>query len=323
MKHISILFLLVFACIDVHAQSFLDKVQPEHRLKVGLVLGGGGAKGAAEVGALKIIEKSGIPIDYIAGTSIGSIVGGLYACGYRADSLEHLFLNQHWLDLFSNRKAAFKDRILEEDEEGTTYLFGFPVLHKKKKENSNTGFGILSANAVTHMLDSLTKQWNGIESFDQLPIPFRCVAVDLFSQEEVWLDSCELELAMRASMAIPGVFRPVKWKEHTLVDVVKAMGADVVIAIDLTQEKHEDSDFSLKDLVGIGGLADWLLSRPDRKKYNDNVTAADVIISPALYDFSAASFSLEQVAQMIERGEDAANEMWDDLMKLKKKIAQP
>ena len=101
------------------------------------------------------------------------------------------------------------------------------------------------------------------------------------------------------------------------------MGADVVIAIDLTQEKHEDSDFSLKDLVGIGGLADWLLSRPDRKKYNDNVTAADVIISPVLYDFSAASFSLEQVAQMIERGEDAANEMWDDLMKLKKKIAQP
>ena len=148
MKRLSILILLVLACINTHAQSFLDKVQSEHRLKVGLVLGGGGAKGAAEVGALKIIEKSGIPIDYIAGTSIGSIVGGLYACGYRADSLEHLFLNQHWLNLFSNRKEAFKDRVLEEDEEGTTYLFGFPVLHKKKKENNNTGFGILSANAV-------------------------------------------------------------------------------------------------------------------------------------------------------------------------------
>lgn len=330
MKHLITLLTILSLTMNIQAQTSKENTSQGQRLKVGLVFGGGGAKGAAEVGALKIIEESGIPIDYISGTSIGSIVGGLYACGYRSDSLESLFRNQNWLNLFSNRKEAFKDRVIEEDDEGTTYIFGFPVHHKKKKENSNTGIGVLSANAVTHMLDSLTERWNGIESFDKLPIPFKCVAVDLFSQEEVWLDSCELELAMRASMAIPGVFRPVKYKERTLVDggmlnnlpvdVVKAMGADVVIAIDLTQDKHEERDFSLKDILGIGGIADWLLSRPDWKKYNDNVELADVVISPALFDFSAASFSLEQVEQMMVRGKEAAMEKWEELLQLKKKI---
>jgi len=131
-------------------------------------------------------------------------------------------------------------------------------------------------------------------------------------------------------MAIPGVFRPVKWKDYTLVDggmmnnlpvdVVKAMGADVVIAIDLTQDKHEDRDFSLKDFIGIGGIADWLLSRPDWKKYNENVEMADVVVSPVLFDYSAASFSLDEVVEMMERGVDAAQDKWAELMDLKEKI---
>ena len=325
MKKFLVLLILISASVHIYAQKTTS-----HRPKVGLVLGGGGAMGAAEVGALKVLEKTGIPIDYIAGTSIGSIVGGLYACGYRADSLENLFVDQNWLNLFSNRKETLKDKILGEDEEGTTYLFGFPIFHKKKPQNDNTGFGMLSANAVTHMLDSLTSKYDHIESFDQLPIPFRCVAVDINGMEEVWLDSCELELAMRASMAIPGVFRPIKWKGHTLVDggmlnnlpvdVVKAMGADVVIAIDLTQDTDDGSDFSLRELTGIGGLANWLLSRPDRKQYSKNVKLADVVIAPDLEEFSAASFSLQKVTEMIDRGADAARDKWDELMQLKAKV---
>ena len=103
---------------------------------VGLVLGGGGAKGAAEVGALKVLEELDIPIDFIAGTSIGSIVGGLYACGYKAEEIEKLFLSQQWLDLFSNRNKSVAANIVDE-KDGTLYVLGFPILRTKPKEQPN------------------------------------------------------------------------------------------------------------------------------------------------------------------------------------------
>ena len=165
------------------------------RLKVGLVLGGGGAKGAAEIGVLKVIEEVGIPIDYIAGTSIGSIVGGMYAMGTRSRQLDSLFVNQDWLVLFTNNVREF--------------------------------------------LSKVTQQ----KHFNELEIPFRCVAADVYANEEVVMSEGLLCDAMRASMSIPGVFKPVIQGGRMLmdggllnnlpVDVVKAMGADVVIAIDL------------------------------------------------------------------------------------------
>ena len=288
---------------------------------VGLVLGGGGAKGAAEVGALKVLEELDIPIDFIAGTSIGSIVGGLYACGYKAEEIEKLFLSQQWLDLFSNRNKSVAANIVDE-KDGTLYVLGFPILRTKPKEQPNDndvetgGLGILSGRQITQLLDSLTKPFDGIENFDKLPIPFRCVAVDMKSQEEIIMNNCELELAMRASMAIPGAFKPVKWKGHSLVDggmlnnlpvdVVRAMGAEVVIAIDLeSAEIEDDSNFSLKEAFGIGGLLDWAVSRPDRKKLKANREDADVYIAPQLADFEVSSFSREYISTMIERGEKA------------------
>ena len=288
---------------------------------VGLVLGGGGAKGAAEVGALKVLEELDIPIDFIAGTSIGSIVGGLYACGYKAEDIEELFLSQQWLDLFSNRNKAAAASIVDE-QDGTLYILGFPILRTKPKEQPNEddvetgGLGILSGRQITHLLDSLTKPFDGIENFDKLPIPFRCVAVDLKKQEEIIMNNCELELAMRASMAIPGAFKPVKWKGRSLVDggmlnnlpvdVVRAMGAEVVIAIDLESgDIEDDSNFSLKEAFGIGGLLDWAVSRPDRKKLKANREDADIYIAPQLDDFEVSSFSREYISTMIERGEKA------------------
>ena len=103
--------------------------QLKHRPKVGLVLGGGGAKGAAEVGVLKVIEEAGIPIDYIAGTSIGSIVGGLYAIGYRAEQLDSLFTSQEWLTLLSDRQKKHQYKIYQE-QDSVGYVFGFPVIRK-------------------------------------------------------------------------------------------------------------------------------------------------------------------------------------------------
>jgi NTE family protein len=252
------------------------------RLKVGLVLGGGGAKGAAEIGALNVIEEVGIPIDYIAGTSIGSIVGGLYAMDVRSRQLDSLFVNQDWLQLFTNNVREFLGR-------------------------------------VTHQ-----------KHFHELRIPFRCVAADVNANEEVVMSEGLLCDAMRASMSIPGVFKPVIQNGRMLmdggllnnlpVDVVKAMGADVVIAIDLQQKQHKDREFSLKDLLGIDGPLNWLVERPDWKKYNANRKAVDVYIHPMLDGFGASDFNKTDIRQMIELGYEAGVKAREELIALKRRI---
>ena len=113
---------------------FMVSVTMANRPKIGLVLGGGGAKGAAEVGVLKVIEQAGIPIDYIAGSSVGAIVGGLYAAGYTASELETLFQTQEWLSLLTDRKASFSNEPYQTDN-GVTYVFGFPVMDRNRMEN--------------------------------------------------------------------------------------------------------------------------------------------------------------------------------------------
>lgn len=314
----TVVMMLVFTVITAQAQT-------NNRPKIGLALGGGGAKGAAEIGALKVIEECGIPIDYIAGTSIGSIVGGLYAVGYRSADLDHLFRSQEWLSLLTDRKNDLKNVPLSE-EDGVTYIFGFPVSRKKRKEGERPMIGMLNGDQIVMVLDSMMQR-SGYIQFDTLPIPFRCVAVDISGPDEVVLKEGELAKAMRASMAIPGAFKAVEWGDKTLVDggminnlpvdVVRAMGADIVIAIDLSNEQHESRDFSLKDLVGIGGILDWAVSRPDWKKHNDNRADADVLITPNLEGYDVMSFSLESISDMIVRGERAARQVKPQLLKLK------
>ncbi len=314
----TVVMMLVFTVITAQAQT-------NNRPKIGLALGGGGAKGAAEIGALKVIEECGIPIDYIAGTSIGSIVGGLYAVGYRSADLDHLFRSQEWLSLLTDRKNDLKNVLLSE-EDGVTYIFGFPVSRKKRKEGERPMIGMLNGDQIVLVLDSMMQR-SGYIQFDTLPIPFRCVAVDISGPDEVVLKEGELAKAMRASMAIPGAFKAVEWGDKTLVDggminnlpvdVVRAMGADIVIAIDLSNEQHESRDFSLKDLVGIGGILDWAVSRPDWKKHNENRADADVLITPNLEGYDVMSFSLESISDMIARGERAARQVKPQLLKLK------
>ena len=252
------------------------------------MLGGGGAKGATEVGVLKVIAEVGVPIDYIAGTSIGSIVGGLYSVGYSVEQLDSLFRNEDWVDLFA------------------------------------TG-------SVLELLENMVGPNDSID-FDRLPIPFRCVAYDLKKQEEVVLRSGRLAQAMRASMAIPGAFKPVRMNGMVLVDggmmnnlpvdVVRDMGADIVIAVDLQQTKHETRDFSLKETLGIGGFLDWLVSRPDWKKYNDNRAKADIYINPTLDGYGPASFNKKDITRMLEIGSAAGNAFRKDLEEIKKRVLQ-
>jgi len=319
---IALLMIILLSC------QTSETVYAQKRPKVGIAFGGGGAKGAAEVGVLKVIEELGIPVDYIAGTSIGSIVGGLYACGYDAAFLDSMFSSQEWLELFSDREMDYKENIIKK-KDGQTYVFGFPVGKNKNAKRGKFNFGAIRGDNIVELLDSLTALDDSI-SFDELQIPFRCVATDIETQTEVVLSSGNLPLCMRASMAIPGAFKPIYMNGYTLldggmlnnlpVDVVREMGADIVIAIDLTVNKRETKNKKWKNAKGIFRIVDWAISRPDLKKYNENRAAADIYINPDLEGFSATSFTPEHIKEMIQKGVEAAEKAMPELQELQKKV---
>ena len=291
------------------------------RKKVGLVLGGGGAKGAAEVGVLKVLEEADIPIDYIAGTSIGAIVGGLYAIGYDAADIDSLYRNQDWLFLLSDQVKRESETFLSK-EEREKYIVHIP-LSKERKVSLPTGY--VKGQNIFNLFSKLTVGYHQVDDFSNLPIPFRCVAVDLVDGKEVVFSSGSLPMAMRASMSIPGVFAPVEWKGKMLVDggalnnlpvdVAREMGADVIICVDLSTgwKKKEE-------LKSASSVVDQLIAMMGQTKYRKNKMETDLYINPSLKGFTAASFQPEAIDTMIQRGELAARQKWGELMDLKKTI---
>lgn len=308
-----LLFLLGWNCHGSYAQE---------RRKVGLVLGGGGAKGAAEIGVLKVLEEAEIPIDYIAGTSIGAIVGGLYAIGYDAATLDSLYRNQDWMFLIKDQVKRESEAFLSKEEK-EKYLLHIPL--SKEKKVAFTSGGYVAGQNILNLFSKLTVGYHSVDHFSDLPIPFRCVAVDIVEGKEVVLDSGSLPLAMRASMSIPGVFSPVEWNGMLLVDggalnnlpvdVVKEMGADVVICIDLSTGWH-----SKEELKSASTVLDQLVGIMGQPKYRSNKEQADLYINPALKGYNAASFQSEAIDTMLLRGELAAREKWDDLLALRRYI---
>lgn len=305
------------------------------RPKVGLVLGGGGAKGAAEVGVIKVLEKAGIPVDYIAGTSIGSIVGGLYAAGYTATELDTMFCQQEWLSLITDRRSDLgKEPYKVKD--GVTYIFGFPVMGNIA-DGDIGGFGVMRGERVEQVIDSMACS-KGCQKFNSLRIPFKCVAADFRTATEVVFSEGKLSKGIRASIAIPGIFKPVNHEGMKLVDggmmnnlpvdIVKQMGADIIIAVDLQQNEpapqSPEVDFGMvsgvAEMLGFGGLLDWVVNRPDIKKYMENKKLATVFISPELPDMDASSFGNKNSARMIKMGENEAMKHWDELMQIKAQL---
>ena len=311
MKKYLLVFLMLICCgLSVMAQQ--QNEGGKTRPKVGLVLGGGGAKGAAAIGILKELEREKIPVDYIAGTSIGAIIGGLYAQGYRADDLEKLFRSQNWLALLADRDTTLVGKVYKE-EDGVIYVFGFPV-RRKADADKNTGFWMLHGDHVYNFLDSLVSRSPVQRGTVKQAIPFSCVAFDIRRQQEIVLDTGSLARNMRASMAIPGAFKPVQIDTLMLVDggmgnnlpvdVVRKMGADIVIAIDLQQRKRDDYRSPFGFLKGLGGILDWLAERPDIKKYNVNRTKADLYINPDLGSYGVTDFNAKAIKDILKIGED-------------------
>ncbi|PLX24037.1 MAG: hypothetical protein C0599_03100 [Salinivirgaceae bacterium] len=229
-----LLFLLtLFSAYGLLAQNLKDTIQ---RPKVGLVLSGGGAKGMAHVGFLKVLEEAGIRPDYITGTSMGSIVGGLYAIGYNAYEIEAMLQSQNWNDVLSNDMQLSDISINEKDQYGK-YIAELPIQGRE----ISLPKGLIFGQHVMELLNYFTLPAYDIHDFDSLPIPFKCIGADITNADIVELDTGSLAMAMRASMSIPTAFTPVMWGDKLLVDgglsrnfpvqEVREMGADIVIGV--------------------------------------------------------------------------------------------
>jgi NTE family protein len=295
-------------------------VAGRERKRVGLVLSGGGAKGLAHVGVLKVLEEAGIPVDCIAGTSMGAIVGGLYAIGYDAASLDSIVRGQDWTYLLGD-KVYRHDIPFPEKEMMEKYLISAPVW----KRTIQVPPGFVSGQNIYNLFMELTIGYHDSTRFDRLPVPFACVASNLVDGKEVVLDRGVLALAMRASMAMPGVFSPVVRDGMVLVDggvsnnfpvdVARAMGAEVLVGINVQSGLRDEAG-----LESVVGIVDQIISFLGSREYDEKGLSLALYLHPELSPYSAASFSREAVAAIIDRGEQAAREQWDEIMALKREI---
>jgi NTE family protein len=311
-----LLFLGNTDCIQ--AQDTQD--DQKRSVKIGLALSGGGAKGFAHIGVLKILEEAGIQVDVITGASMGSIVGGLYAIGYTTDMLEEIAINNDWEELYNNRTPRQYQSIFQKSYEEQT-LLTFPF----RQGAVTLPKGLIKGQKIAMMLYRLTLPYHSISDFTKLPIPYAAVATDLATGEGVRFDRGYLPDAMRASSAIPSVFEPVTIDSVTYIDGgvarnipasdARALGADFVIASDVGEPVSAvDSLNTFVDIllqsVGFGR------KRSDREQLKQT----DLLIKPDALNFS--SFDYDKAAQLIERGEQAARNMLPRLKALADSIHQ-
>ena len=291
------------------------------RKKVGVVLSGGGAKGVAHIGVLKVIEEAGIPIDYIAGTSMGAIVGGLYAIGYSVQELDSMVRSQNWMALLMDRVER-SNRIFPEREISDRYVVSIPLSRDHKIEVPS---GFLAGQNVYNLLSELTVGYHDSLSFDKLPIPFACVTYDMVKGREVVVRDGNLPLAIRASMSIPGAFAPVEVDSMVLVDggvinnfpvdVVREMGAEVVIGVDLASGMKKAGQ--LKSVMDIVNQFTTIIGEPAYEVNRKNTT---LYIHPDIHPYTSASFNPEAIDTLIRRGEEQARAQWDQIVALRDRI---
>ncbi len=283
------------------------------RPRVGLVLSGGGARGAAHIGVLRVLEELDVRVDAIAGTSMGSIIGGLYAAGLSPDEIEEAIGGVAWGETFSD-KPPRSHMSLRRKRDRRDFLVGLEF--GLKRDGFAYSRGIFQGQNLDLLIKRFASTAELVEDFDALPIPYRAVATDAATGESVVIDHGDLATAMRASMSVPGVFEPVALDGRLLVDgglsaqtpvhVVRRMGVDVVIVVDLTIEE----DVSAGSLTTPFGLLANLLMLDVTRNARDDLDSLgprDVLIKPDLGTFTSTDFA--NAVSMIPPGEDAARAM--------------
>ncbi|HDP81346.1 MAG TPA: hypothetical protein ENN21_10945 [Spirochaetes bacterium] len=291
------------------------------RPTVGLVLSGGGAKGIAHVGVIKVLEEAGIRVDYIAGTSMGGIVGALYAIGYDAATLEKLALTMDWQDMLSDT-ISHRDMSLQEKIHDGRYAFSFPL----RGGRISLPRGFTSGQKLMKELTRLTLPVHDTRDFSRFAVPFLCVATDIETGRAKIFNRGYLPDALRASMAIPSVFTPVEIDGRLYVDggvvlnfpvsEARKMGADIIIGVDVQAPLYKKDQ--LDSLAKIMEQSVYFLGEMSNEKER---RLCDILITPDIAGFDASSF--ENPAELIRRGEAAARALLPQLLTLAKMAPRP
>jgi len=301
-----------------------QKATADERLRIGLALSGGGARGAAHVGVLRVLEEQRIPIDYIAGTSMGSIVGGLYASGMSPDQIEQALAEIPWGNVFNDR-APREERRFRRKQDDYTYLVEQKPGIKEKEGEINLAPALVQGQKFDLTLRKYTLPVAGVKDFDRLRIPFRAVATDIVTGRAVVLGSGDLATAIRASMAVPAAFAPVEIDDKLLVDggiamnlpvsVVRDMGADVVIAVDISTPGLARED--IRSALDMLNQLSSLMTRRDTENQIASLKGRDVLIVPELgAKVTSADFKPDKLHEAVVIGEAGARAQLEKIARL-------
>jgi NTE family protein len=295
-KNIYLWFILICFSIDASAQE-------GNTLKVGLVLSGGGAKGFAHIGVLKVLEEAGIKIDYIGGTSMGAVVGGLYAAGYNSKQLDSIFSNTNFDELV-NDFIPRETKSFVEKRNDERYSFSLPFQRLKVSIPQSHSMGLYNFN----LLSKLTLNCKDITDFNQLPIPFLCIATNIETGKQVILNQGNLAKALLTSSAFPTLFSPIQTHGQMLIDggvsnnypidEVKAMGADIIIGVDVQDELMDRNQ-----LNGATKILNQINNIHSIEAMKNKIAQTDIYIKPNIKDFGVVSFS--KGADIIQKGYEA------------------
>ncbi|MGE5177933.1 MAG: patatin-like phospholipase family protein [Bacteroidota bacterium] len=302
-----------------HALASATPAPSPSRPRIGLALSGGGARGIAHVGVLQVLEEHRIPVDFIAGSSMGAVVGGLYASGLSPAELDSAISAIDWMEAFADRIPR-RDRSFRRKRDDDLYL----VKHKPGLREGRLRFppGMLDGQRIDLLLKRLSLPMVTVRDFDSLAVPYRAVAADIVTGEAVVLDHGDLALAMRSSMSIPAVFAPREIDGRLLVDggvtnnfpidQVRRMGADVVIAVDIATPPQKRED--LESVFQIALQVAMMTSDRNKELQIASLGPGDVFIRPDLGKITVASF--DRADEAIPIGREAAHAALPSLERL-------
>lgn len=284
----AISFILLLFC----SQCVIAKDRPS----IGLVLSGGGARGGAHIGVIEVLEQYQIPIDIIVGTSMGAVIGGLYASGVPIEKIKHDFVALDWQDLFSydiQRENLYYRRKYDND------LFLLKNFISYSNKQIHLPWGIITGQNLYEIFNRYILVQRPVKHFNELSIPFKAVATDLITGEPVILDKGDLALSMLASMAVPGIISPIQMNNYLLVDggvsanlpieVAKKMGADILIVVDVSTPLYTRKQIS--DLTSVLQQLTNIMSYGNVKTSERSLTAEDILIVPNLTDITTSDFT--------------------------------
>jgi len=315
----TILVLLIVALLPLAAEASEDEGRP----RIGLVLSGGGARGVAHIGVIRELERRNIPIDVVVGTSMGAIIGGLYASGMNADQIEIAYRSIDWDDVLSDTTPRRELSMRRKQEQAIFQVDKHIGITNKGLEAPS---GLITGQKLELTLQDLLLPVTDVDDFDRLAIPFRAIATDIATSEMVVMGKGSLPMALRASMAVPGVFTPVEIDGRLLVDggisnnlpvdVARRMGADIIIAVNISTPLKKQEE--IKTVVDIADQLTNFMVYSSTHRQIESLGGQDILIEPDLEGYTSHDFGA--ALALIDIGAKAAQAQSDRLVVLERPV---